>query len=230
MFLFGPPGTGKTLLGKSIANEIEAKFIEITPTIIRGYPGDAEKRIEQIFSALDKEPRAVLFLDEAEWILGKREQQTSSVMPRITSTLLAQLTKLFKDRNRPIIVIAATNRPESVDTAYLRPERFDQKYYVGLPKFDARNQIIKNQFINRKNSLTESDIEEISNRLDGYSGADIVHIIDEAAHAAFDRRNENNAIINKEDLVNAIKRTSKSVRPEEIQTIERWAIERGIEI
>uniref|UniRef100_A0A7V0Z5S2 AAA family ATPase n=1 Tax=candidate division WOR-3 bacterium TaxID=2052148 RepID=A0A7V0Z5S2_UNCW3 len=92
LLLFGPPGTGKTLIAMAIANHIQARFIDISPSVIIGYPGEAEKRLENIFSAIEKEPRAVIFLDEAEWILCKREDQTSSVMQRITPVLLSQLS------------------------------------------------------------------------------------------------------------------------------------------
>jgi len=100
MLLFGPPGTGKTLIAMSIAKSIQAKFIDISPSVIVGFPGEAERRLENIFAALDKEPRAVVFLDEAEWILCKREDQTSSVMQRITPVLLAQLSRIFKQKNK----------------------------------------------------------------------------------------------------------------------------------
>lgn len=228
IFLFGPPGTGKTLTAMAIAKKIEAKFIEISPSIILGYPGEAEKKIEDIFHALRKEPRAVLFLDEAEWILAKREEQTSSVMQRIIPLLLAQLSRIFRERSNPIIVIAATNKPEAIDSAFLRPGRFDKIFYVGLPDVEARKQIIKFQLKDRVNNLTEEDIDEITNKLDGYSGADIEYIINEAAFLAFLRNDEKG--ISKEDIMEDIKQTSRSVSPEEVERIENWARSRGLKI
>jgi transitional endoplasmic reticulum ATPase len=230
MLLFGPPGTGKTLIAEAIAKSIQAKFIEISPSVIVGYPGEAERRLENIFAALDKEPRAVVFLDEAEWILCKREDQTSSVMQRITPVLLAQLSRIFKQITKPIVVIAATNKPKMIDTAFLRPGRFDRIFYVGLPDKNAREQIIKLQLRNRAHQIEEGDIIEIAEKLEGYSGADIENIIEEAAFKAFNRRESGVARITKEDIVEAIKEIPKSVTSEEVQQIEEWAKERGLKI
>lgn len=228
MLLFGPPGTGKTLIAKSIARDIQGKFFEISPSIIVGYPGEAEKRLEGIFAALNKEPRAVIFVDEAEWILSKREDQVSSVMQRVTPTLLVQLTHLFEQKTRAVIVIAATNKPELIDTAFLRPGRFDKIFYVGLPNLKAREEIIKLQVRNRANCLAGSDFHEIARALDGYSGADIEHIIEESAFIAFNDRTRDPALISKSDILDVISRTPKSVRVDDLKRLEKWASERGI--
>jgi len=230
MLLFGPPGTGKTLIAEAIAKSIQAKFIEISPSVIVGYPGEAERKLENIFAALDKEPRAVVFLDEAEWILCKREDQTSSVMQRITPVLLAQLSKIFKQKIKPIVVIAATNKPQMIDTAFLRPGRFDKKFYIKLPDKNAREQIIKLKLRNKEHQISESDIVEIAEKLEGYSGADIENIIEESAFKAFNRRESGVARITKEDIVEAIKQIPPSVTSEEVQEIEKWAKERGLKI
>jgi transitional endoplasmic reticulum ATPase len=226
ILLFGPPGTGKTLIGESIAKEMNAKFIEITPSVIVGYPGEAEKRIEKIFAELEKEPRAVLFLDEAEWILCKREEQTSSVMQRVTPVLLAQISRIFKEKRKQIIIIAATNKPEMIDSAFLRPGRFDKIFYVPLPDENARIQIVKLNLKERSHSLTEEDIKKISGMLEGYSGADIVHILEESAFKAFERRSN----ITRKDIEEIIKATPKSVDPEEIRKMEEWSKKRGLNI
>ena len=231
MLLFGPPGTGKTLIAMAIARDIQAKFIDISPSIIIGYPGEAEKRLENIFSALEKEPRAVVFLDEAEWILCKREDQTSSVMQRITPVLLAQLSRIFKEQAKPIVVIAATNKPKMIDPAFLRPGRFDRTFYVGLPDKEARSEIIRLQLQNRANGLNNHEIEKIAEKLEGYSGADIVNIIEESAFIAFSRRTSSRSIkINKDDIIKVIEKTHKSVTPDEDQEIKRWAQARGLKI
>lgn len=228
VLLFGPPGTGKTLIAMAIASHIQAKFIDITPSVIIGYPGEAERRIENIFSSLDKEPRAIVFLDEAEWVLCKREGQTSSVMQRITPVLLAQLSRIFKQKRKPIVVIAATNKPTMIDAAFLRPGRFDKKFYIGLPDKNARSEIIKIHLRNRINELNEGGISEIAKNLEGYSGADIESIIEEAAFITFERRGTGNAKITKDDVIMAVERTQKSVMAEEVTEIERWAQERGM--
>jgi len=224
MLLFGSPGTGKTLIAMAIANHIQAKFIEISPSVILGYPGEAEKRLERIFSRLEKEPRAVVFLDEAEWILCRREEQTSSVMQRVIPVLLSQLSRIFKDKSKPIIVIAATNKPEMIDSAFLRPGRFDKLFYIGLPDESARVEIIKMYLRDREHRLTDMQISEIARRLEGYSGADIEQIIEEAAFLAFEgRRDKQDVKITVEHINEAIKKTPRSVSDEEVRMIEEWA-------
>jgi transitional endoplasmic reticulum ATPase len=230
MLLFGPPGTGKTLIAMSIAKSIQAKFIDISPSVIIGYPGEAERRLENIFAALDEEPRAVVFLDEAEWILCKREDQTSSVMQRITPVLLAQLSRIFKQKTKQIVVIAATNKPQMIDPAFLRPGRFDRIFYIGLPDKKAREQIIRLQLRNRAHLIEDSDIVEIAEKLEGYSGADIENIVEEAAFKAFNRRTSGAARITKDDIVEVIEKTPKSVTPNEVQLFKEWAKERGLKI
>lgn len=230
MLLFGPPGTGKTLISMSIAKNIQAKFVDISPSVILGYPGEAERRLENIFAALDKEPRAVVFLDEAEWILSKRDDQTSSVMQRITPVLLAQLSRIFKERTKPIVIIAATNKPEMIDPAFLRPGRFDKIFYIGLPDKETREKIIKLKIRDRANQLTNNDITEIAEKLEGYSGADIEYIIEESAFRAFSRREREKPLINKDDIEGVIKITPKSVTPDADEKIKKWARDRGLKI
>jgi len=230
MLLFGPPGTGKTLIAMSIAKSIQAKFIDISPSVIVGFPGEAERRLENIFAALDKEPRAVVFLDEAEWILCKREDQTSSVMQRITPVLLAQLSRIFKQKTKPIVVIAATNKPQMIDPAFLRPGRFDRIFYIGLPDKNARKDIIKLQLRNRAHQIEDSDILEIAEKLEGYSGAVIENIFEESAFKAFNRRESGETRITKDDIIEVIERTPKSVTPNEEKPFKEWAKERGLKI
>ncbi len=227
ILLFGPPGTGKTLIASATSKSIQAKFIEITPSVIIGYPGEAEKRIETIFAGLEKEPRAVVFLDEAEWILCKREEQTSSVMQRITPVLLAQLSRIFKEKRRPIIIIAATNKPEMIDPAFLRPGRFDKIFFVDLPDKSARVEILRLQLRNRAHNLTDDDLQEIADKLDGYSGADIEGIIENAAFMSFERKDDK---ITKDDVLSLIEHTPPSVSKDEIQIMIDWAKQRGVKV
>jgi hypothetical protein len=143
LLLYGPPGTGKTLVVQATAGEIDAPFVELSPSIIRGFPGDPEKKIEELFQDLLNKPRAVVFLDEAEALLAARDLQTSTVMQRITPVFLAQFAKLSRQRFKPIMVMAATNMPWGIDNAFLRPGRLDKILYVGLPDLDDRAYLLK---------------------------------------------------------------------------------------
>ncbi|MEO0275305.1 MAG: ATP-binding protein [candidate division WOR-3 bacterium] len=228
ILLFGPPGTGKTLISQAIAKSIAAKFIEISPSIIAGYPGEAEKKLEKIFNDLEKEPRAVLFLDEAEWILSERTGEGSTIMTRVKPLLLSLLSKIFKEKTKPIIVIAATNKPELIDSAFLRPGRFDKIFYVSLPDEKARIEILRLQLKGRDHDLTDEDIREIAKKLEGYSGADIENIIDESAFEAFKegkikKLKKEDIKIKKEHIITIINKTRKSVNEDEVEKIEKWA-------
>lgn len=214
MLLYGPPGTGKTLIATAISSEIKAKFYEITPSFILGYPGEAEKNLERLFDEMKRQPRAVLFMDEAEWILKTRDGQSSSVMERITPVLLAQLSDLFKDRARQIIIIAATNEPQKIDKAFLRPGRFDKKFYIGLPNHADRVKILKINLNGIEHRLDDKMLDELSVSLEGYSGADIAHIVEEASYEAYLRNDIERDFLAMEDVMKVIGRTARSVTGE----------------
>lgn len=231
IMLFGPPGTGKTLIAESIADSIDAKFFEISPSIICGFPGDAEKRIEGIFSKLNVEPRSVLFLDEAEWILNRRAEQSSTVMQRVTPVILKMLQDAFKESAKQKIIIAATNEPDKVDEAFLRPGRFDRIFYVRLPDEKARGELIRIHLNNRKNNISEEDIQTIVTETNLYSGADMVNLIEEAAYNAFSRRadeNEESIMIELKDFEQALKKIIPSVTTVEMKKYEEFARKRKV--
>jgi len=232
ILLYGLPGTGKTLIAKAIAGEMEAKFIEIDPTIILGYPGEAEKRLKNLFDEINAEPRVVLFLDEAEWILMKRENLSSSVMQRLIPLLLMEMNKILnrKEIDKQIIIIAATNKPFEIDDAFLRPGRFDRCFYISLPDKEARVEILKINLQKRSNKLTLKQIEEIAEYLEGYSGADIKKVIENSAFLALNRYKEakGKAEILYEDIKRSIKEIKPSVSKGDKEKIENWAKEKNL--
>ncbi|MEO0075356.1 MAG: ATP-binding protein [candidate division WOR-3 bacterium] len=164
-FLFGPPGTGKTIFAQSVANELQSKFFEISPSIISGFPGDAERLIELFltrrFEHFETEKRGVIIFDEAEALLPKRDQSyMSGTMARIVPTFLRVIDKLLKDdrfRHSPIFLFAISNHPEVIDDAFLRPGRFANLYYVGLPDDDEYMEILK-VFLQKRAEVTSSDL------------------------------------------------------------------------
>jgi SpoVK/Ycf46/Vps4 family AAA+-type ATPase len=224
LLLYGPPGTGKTLLAQATASEIDADFIEINPSIIHGYPGDPETRIGALFDKLTSGSRTVVFIDEAEALLADRENQSSTVMQRITPFLLSQFNKLARDRFLPVLVIAATNMPWKIDRAFLRPGRLGKSIYVGLPDEQDRAQMLK-MLIGKRSKDRVSDelfnnetLQEIAKKLGGFSFADIVQIFDYAAHEAFMRKES----ISEQFLYEEINNWSKSVSQEQILEYKNW--------
>lgn len=164
-----------------------------------------------------------MFFDEAEWVLCKREGQSSTVMQQVTPVLLAQLGRILKERSRAVVVIAATNRPELVDPAFLRPGRFDKLFYVGLPNTKARTEILRTHIKGRQHSIDEPSLSDLAGGMQGYSGADVELIVEEVAYSAFGRRNGGAATICAEDILQVIGRTPKSVTPAEVEALDEWA-------
>src|SRR3989338_11350759 len=137
VLLHGPPGTGKTLLAKAVASETNAHFIHLDgPACMSKYVGEAEKRIRDIFEEAEKNAPSIIFIDEIDAIASKREESYGEVERRVVAQLLATMDGL-KTRGR-VVVIAATNRPNSIDPALRRPGRFDREVEIGVPKQDSR--------------------------------------------------------------------------------------------
>lgn len=181
LLLFGPPGTGKTLIAKATASELEAEFLEISPSVIRGFPGDAEQRLERIFAEAMRKTRVVIFLDEAEALLCAREQQASTVMQRVVPVLLSLFSRVVENKESCVLIIAATNKPWEIDEAFLRPGRLDARIYVGPPDRSAREELIRLCLEGRPHNFTDEHISQLAETLDGYTGADIEALFDKAA-------------------------------------------------
>jgi transitional endoplasmic reticulum ATPase len=142
ILLYGPPGTGKTLLARAIANETEASFFSINaPEIVNKYYGESEKKLREIFEKAEKNSPSIIFIDELDAIAVKREEVQGETEKRIVAQLLTLMDGLKKNKN--VIVIAATNRPDVLDEALRRPGRFDRELEIGVPKEQDRYEILK---------------------------------------------------------------------------------------
>jgi transitional endoplasmic reticulum ATPase len=142
ILLYGPPGTGKTLLARAIANETEASFFSISaPEIVNKFYGESEKKLRKLFEEAEQSAPAVIFIDEIDAIASKREDTQGDVEKRVVAQLLTLMDGLNKSNK--VIVIAATNRPDSLDEALRRPGRFDRELEIGVPKADDRLEILK---------------------------------------------------------------------------------------
>lgn len=124
--MYGPPGCGKTLIAKAIANAAKANFIAVQgPEILSKYVGDSEEAIRRIFQRAKLSVPCIIFFDEFDALVPKRQDQGNQVMERVVNTFLVELNGIKKRNN--IYVIAATNRPDILDPAILRPGRLDMK-------------------------------------------------------------------------------------------------------
>ena len=185
LLLYGPPGTGKTLLAKAVAFETNSHFISINgPEIISKYYGESEEKLRQIFAeAKSKEP-TIIFIDEIDAIAPKRSEAVGETERRIVAQLLTLMDGL-EQRGR-IVVIAATNRPDSIDEALRRGGRFDREIEIGVPDKDGRREIL--EILTRGMPLNENvNLEEIADLLHGYVGSDIAILIKETALISLSR-------------------------------------------
>ena len=185
VLLRGPPGCGKTLLAKAVANESEAYFISINgPEIMSKFYGESEKKLRKLFIEAEEKSPSIIFIDEIDAIAPKRETVTGEVERRVVAQLLALMDGLHS-RGR-VIVIGATNRPNSLDPALRRPGRFDREIEIKVPNEKGRREVFlihtRNMPLDKKISL-----KEFANITHGFVGADISAVCREAAMAALRR-------------------------------------------
>jgi len=142
VLLHGPPGTGKTLLAKAVANETHAHFILINgPEIMSKYYGQSEENLRKKFEDAEKNSPSIIFIDEIDAIASKREESKGEVERRVVAQMLALMDGL-KSRGK-VVVIAASNIPNSLDPALRRPGRFDREIDIGVPQMEGRLDILK---------------------------------------------------------------------------------------
>jgi len=185
VLLYGPPGTGKTLLAKAVANETQAHFSSIAgPEIMDKYYGESEKKLREIFEDAQKNVPAIIFIDEIDSIAPKREETRGEVERRIVAQLLTLMDGLETRGN--VIVIAATNREDSIDPALRRPGRFDREIEIGVPDKEGRIEVLQ---IHTRNmpKTNDVDIAEIASSTHGFVGADLAALAREAAMSTLKR-------------------------------------------
>ena len=179
ILLYGPPGCGKTLIAKVLASESEANMYSINgPEIMNKYYGETEARLREIFKEAKDNSPSIIFIDEIDAIAPKREEAYGDVEKRVVAQLLALMDGLTERGN--VIVLGATNRPESVDPALRRPGRFDREVEISVPNEDGRLEIL--QIHTRGMPISEDvNLKNLASELHGYTGADIKSLCREAA-------------------------------------------------
>lgn len=193
VLLWGPPGCGKTLLAKAVANESRANFISVKgPELLNKYVGESEKAVRQVFARARASSPCVIFFDELDALVPRRDDSLSESSARVVNTLLTELDGL--ESRVQTYVIAATNRPDMIDPAMCRPGRLDKLLYVDLPSASERFDILRT--LTKKTPLAHAadadatrhtvDLEVVANdaRAEGYSGADLAALVREAAVTA----------------------------------------------
>jgi transitional endoplasmic reticulum ATPase len=236
VLLYGPPGTGKTLLAKAVASESAVHFMELKASdVISGIPGATEKMMQKIFDEAKQNAPTILFIDELDSIAFKRQDRgTNEFLNTPVSELLKNLDGL--EVRGKVVVIAATNRPNSLDPALRRPGRFDREIEIGVPDKNGRLEILK---IHCRNMPLANDVvlKDLANITHGFVGADLEALAKEAAMIVLrrilpdlkmDKKDKENGhkeevpeevlnklLINQDDFVNAL----KVVRPSAMREV-----------
>ena len=179
VLMHGPPGTGKTLLAKAVASESDAHFIAINgPEIMSKYVGGSEENLREYFEEAEENAPSIIFIDELDAIAPKREETNGEVERRTVAQLLTLMDGL-KSRGQ-VVVIGATNRPDSLDPALRRPGRFDREIEIGVPDAEERQEVLE---IHTRNMPLAEDVnlEKIASNTHGFVGADLESLCKEAA-------------------------------------------------
>jgi cell division protease FtsH len=222
VLLVGPPGTGKTLLAKAVAGEADVPFFSVSgSSFIEMFVGVGASRVRDLFENAKKDAPSIIFIDEIDAIgksraaggmMGGNDEREQTL-----NQLLAEMDGFSSDQS-PVIVLAATNRPEVLDAALLRPGRFDRQVLVDQPDFKGRIQILK-VHIEKIKIAKNVDLEEIARLTAGLAGADLANIINEAALLA---GRANKPEVEQQDFLEAVERAiaglekkSRRINPKE---------------
>ena len=206
VLLVGPPGTGKTLLAKAVAGEADVEFLSVSGSaFIEMFVGVGASRVRDLFEQAKKVAPAIIFIDEIDAIgksrasggpMGGNDEREQTL-----NQLLAEMDG-FATEEAPVIVLAATNRPEVLDPALLRPGRFDRQVLVDKPDFEGRKEIL-NVHIKNVKVGKDVDLVEVARMTAGLAGADLANIVNEAALLAGRANKEE---VNYEDFKEAVER------------------------
>ncbi|MCG2880451.1 MAG: AAA family ATPase [Vulcanisaeta sp.] len=221
LLLFGPPGVGKTLVAKATANMLRANFIELNGAeLARVGPERAAAIVKDVFNMARENAPAIIFIDEIDSVAPPRDSPLGAVWSGVVSQLLTEMDGLRELNN--IIVIAATNRPWSIDPALLRPGRFDKVIYIPPPDRDARREILRVHL--RGVEVEEGVIDWVADVTEGYSGADLAALVREAKMRALDRvlGGDERVMIKREDFEYALSRVKPSLSRELLSRYEEF--------
>lgn len=220
ILLYGPPGCGKTLMARAVASESDANFISVKgPEILSKWVGESEKAVREIFRKARQVAPSIVFFDEIDSIAPTRGRDTGArVSEQVVNQILTEIDGL--EELSDVVVVAATNRPDIIDSSLLRPGRLDRLILVTSPDIDARLEIFK---IHTKSMPLgkDVDIKKLAAESEGYSGADIEGICREAAMLAL-REDIKSTKIPIKYFRRAMKKTGPSITKKDIEIYQKF--------
>jgi AAA family ATPase len=223
LLLYGPPGCSKTLNAQAMATEASFNFFAVKGAeLLNMYVGESERAVRKVFARARAASPSIIFFDEIESIGSKRESGSRSSGLNVLTTLLNEMDGI--ESLKGVTVLAATNKPEALDLALLRPGRFDELLYVAPPDEKGREEILK---VRSKKMYFDEDVDipELARLSDGYSGAELVRICQEAAKIAEEEYEETGieSSIHMAFFLRAIENVKPQITEEVVEGYKRWA-------
>lgn len=223
ILLYGLPGTGKTMFAEACSNELNATFISVKCSDIKSkWYGESEQKVKAIFSRAKKSSRAIIFFDEFEAIGAKRTEDSDNGNNDLVPEILAEMQGVgSSSSSSAIMIIAATNKPWSIDSAFLRPGRFDEKIYIPLPDYKARKRLFEIQ-LSKVPVSYDLSFDYLAEITEGFNGSDIKEVCEKLKMSAIkDSLSSGKEETIGMDDVEKIKDTIKSsVSREDIERLE----------
>ncbi len=208
MLLYGPPGCGKTFFAKKLAEEVGFNFVMRTPSDLKSrYVNATQENIAAMFKEAEENAPTIIFIDEINELLPKRNSDAHEMSRSAVNEMLAQMDRTGE---KGVFVIGATNLPDEIDEAMLRTGRLEKKIFVGPPDAEARREMFE-MYLKDRYIDFGIDYEQLSTLTDGYVSSDIRYLVDEAARLALSR----NEKITMEILNESIKTHPSSIKPKE---------------
>lgn len=228
VLLYGPPGCSKTVLARACASESGVNFVAVKgPELLNKFVGESERAVREIFRKARAVSPSIIFFDEIDALATSRTASESTAGSSHEGVLTSLLNEMDGVQELlGVTIIAATNRPDAIDSALMRPGRLDRILYVGPPGYDGRKEILRIRMNGMKVESTV-DIDQIASMTDGCSGAEIVALCQEAALLTM-QDNMNAPWVTNDAFITAAKAIKRQITPTILGKYEKWRIDNGL--
>lgn len=228
VLLYGPPGCSKTVLARACASESGVNFVAVKgPELLNKFVGESERAVREIFRKARAVSPSIIFFDEIDALATSRTASESAAGSSHEGVLTSLLNEMDGVQELlGVTIIAATNRPDAIDSALMRPGRLDRILYVGPPDYDGRKEILRIRMNGMKVESTV-DIDQIASMTDGCSGAEIAALCQEAALLTM-QDNMNAPWVTNDAFITAAKAVKRQITPTMLAKYEKWRIDNGL--